>query len=467
MRVRLSLLLLVLFIFCLAGQGFAQETTYIKSTNTYKRLKAAIDKIGVVDTHEHFPSESRYSKKGPPDFFNIFMSSYVRSSLNTIGNTFEWDRRFLDESLSVEQRWESFKPVYERMKNTGYIQCVRIGIEKVHGIKITDAASIKKINKSIKKLYKPGVYKKVLYEMGNIDCVLNYNKFARGYKQSQYPDFFRGVRGFTKMTVFNRQRDVYQMEKKYGIFVHSVDDLEKIYRKYVDESIASGVVGFKYTGAYIRTLDLSEPSREKAEELLKRLLQLTEAEFSWAGGQAFSLEDGKALSDYCTHLMLKIIEEKGMPVSVHTGLQTFGKNDVRKSDPQLLIPLFREYKNINFDLLHGGFPYVVEFVELGKSWPNVYLNQCWFDIISPEGARRQFSEMIECVPANKIFLFGGDSHFPEQVIGQLEIARDSCAVVLTEKVLDGKFTEAEAIEFAERVLRSNSIEFFKLKIPKR
>ena len=158
----------------------------------------------------------------------------------------------------------------------------------------------------------------------------------------------------------------------------------------------------------------------------------------------------------------QIIEEKGMPISFHTGLQAGGKTDIRWSNPQLLIPLFKEYKNVNFDLFHGGFPYMTEFAELGRSWPNVFLNLCWFHTISPEGARSLLSELLECVPVHKIFAFGADTNFPESTIGHLEMAKENCAIVLTEKVLNGYFTEKEAVEYAMRILRTNSIEFFNL-----
>ena len=72
--------------------------------------------------------------------------------------------------------------------------------------------------------------------------------------------------------------------------------------------------------------------------------------------------------------------------------------------------------------------------------------------------------MLECVPVNKILAYGGDSHLPENAIGDLEIARENCAMVLAEKVLSGYFTEAEAADFAERILRTNAIEVYKLKI---
>jgi len=468
MRIRI-LLIAVAFVLTVAGQLYAAEVGYVKSTQTYQRIKTAIDNIEIVDNHEHYRPEKEKLKNGPPDFFNLVTigGGYVGSDIANIGNMFTHDDKYLNESLSVEERWQSFEPVYNRLKNTGYMRAVRLGIKKVHGIELTDAESVKKINESMKKVYQPGVYERVLQGLGKIDCLITYDKFDKGYDKSEYPGFFRAVRSFDGLVVFTSQDDIEWMERGYGVQVHSLDDLEKIYRKFVDESIASGVVGFKWTGAYLRSLDFSEYSREKAEVLLKKLLRLTEAKFSWAGGKAFSIEDGKPLSNYCMHLMLKIIEEKGMPLSIHTGLQTWGKNDIRNSDPQLLIPLFKEYKEINFDIFHSGWPYVMEFVELGKSWPNVYLNQCWTHIITPEGARRQLSEMLECVPVNKIFVFGGDSHYVEYTIGHLEIAKENCAIVLAEKVLDGKFSEQEAIEYTRKILRTNSIEFFKLGLPEK
>jgi hypothetical protein len=466
MRSRSCLLLVVVFVFMFAPQSFGVDTAYVKTTQTYKNIKTAIDKIGIVDSHEHLRTEKDLIKK-QPDFFKLVENGYANVDTRVAGNDFPHDDKWKDENLSVEERWQSFLPTYERIKNTGYMQAILIGIKKVHGIELTDLESVKKINESLKKVYQPGLYEKVLHKIGNIDCVLDYDKWDKGFDKNMYPSFFRAVRSFDRLVVFTSRKDIEWMEKSYGIQVHNVDDLEKIYRKFVDDSIASGVVGFKWTGAYLRSLDFTEYSREKADALLKKLLQNSEANFSWAGGVAFSIEGGRPLSSYCMHTMLRIIEEKKMPLSIHTGLLTWGEADIRRSNPQLLIPLFKEYKNINFDIFHSGWPYVTEFEELGKSWHNVYLNQCWTHIISPEGARQQLSEMLECVPINKIFAFGGDSQTLEQAIGHLEIAKENCAIVLSEKVLDGKFSEAEAIEFAKRILRTNSIELFKLELPKK
>ncbi len=442
----------------------AEETSYIKSTEVYKRIKSEIEKIRIIDNHEHLPPENQRLKEEAPDFFDIVLRSYAGADISNIGNAFPYDKRYLDKSLNIEERWKSFLPIYERMRNTGYMRCVRIGIKKVHDIEISDASSIREINDSLKKLYKPGIYKKIIYDQGKIDCVLNYFAYKK-FNKDDYPDFFRVVRYLDNEIIFTKPEDIYDLEKRYNVLVHSLDDLEKVYRKFIDESIRDGVVGFKSAAAYLRTINYTTYTREKAESLLKKLLTFTKAR--WKQGEALTVSEGRELTNYCMHLMLKIIEEKGYPISFHTGLQTIGQNDIRWSNPQHLIPLFREYKNLNFDIFHGGFPYVTEFIELGKSWRNVFLNLCWNHIITPEGARTQLSELLECVPVNKIFAFGSDTKYPELVIGHLEMAKENCALVLAEKVLNGFFSYDEAVDFARRILRTNLIEFYKLKLPEK
>lgn len=173
-----SILAICSFIFCMDLSS--KEISHIKSTGTYKRLISEIDKIRVVDDHEHLPPE-KIRVEEVPDFFDIIMEDYTGADIRNIGNTFSHDEKFLDKSLSIEERWTSFLPVYKRIKNTGYMRCLRLGIKKVHGIGIQDADSIKKINASIKKLYKSGIYRKVLHDLGKLDYVLV-------YRHSDHPD---------------------------------------------------------------------------------------------------------------------------------------------------------------------------------------------------------------------------------------------------------------------------------------
>ncbi len=460
-RTLLQIVFLVLLIsqFTFAKGLFASDdTSPIKSTQCYKRIKAAIDKIRVVDNHEHLKPENLITTN-VPDVFDIVVNNYyVDSDIWAMRNFAKQKKDFLNRSLGIEKRWEAFEPVYENLKNTGYMRCVRIGIKKVYAIDLKDADSAIKINENIKKLYKPGIYKKVLYEQGGIDYVINYIHEKQNFDTNEFPDFFRLVPVIDDKIEFTNTQDVNLLEKEYAIQIQNIDDLEKVYNKVIKTYLDKGAVGFKSGAAYSRSIDFPDYSKKQAEQIFQKLIMAEKDKEK----VALSHQEQENLTNYCMNLMLNVIAGHDKPISFHTGFMTGSHKDVRGANPQYLIGLLKGHRNLNFDIFHGGWPYTQEFIEIGKSWSNAYLNLCWLHIVSPEGARRQLSEMLECVPINKIFAFGGDFPYPELTIGHLEIARENCAIVLAEKVLDGYFTEDEAIEYAKRILRTNSIEFFKL-----
>jgi hypothetical protein len=99
---------------------------------------------------------------------------------------------------------------------------------------------------------------------------------------------------------------------------------------------------------------------------------------------------------------------------------------------------------------------------LGKVWPNVKLNMCWTYLISQKFAMEALDEMLEMLPVNKIFGFGGDYYVVEKVFGHLVMARETIAKVLARKVSEGAFSFDRGLQIAERILYSNSKEFYNL-----
>ena len=41
------------------------------------------------------------------------------------------------------------------------------------------------------------------------------------------------------------------------------------------------------------------------------------------------------------------------------------------------------HSEVVFDLFHGGWPFMGEFLFLGKNYPNVNLDMCWANTIDP------------------------------------------------------------------------------------
>lgn len=99
---------------------------------------------------------------------------------------------------------------------------------------------------------------------------------------------------------------------------------------------------------------------------------------------------------------------------------------------------------------------------LGKAWPNVRLNMAWTYIISQHFAYDALSEMVEMLPDNKIFGFGGDYYVIEKVFGHLCMARETIAAVLADKVARHELTAERALRMAEKMLYDNPKEFYGL-----
>ncbi|HOD03143.1 MAG TPA: hypothetical protein PKN28_07435, partial [Clostridiales bacterium] len=72
-------------------------------------------------------------------------------------------------------------------------------------------------------------------------------------------------------------------------------------------------------------------------------------------------------------------------------------------------------------------------------------------------------EMIEMLPDNKIFGFGGDYYVVEKVFGHLIMARETISRVLAKKVREKILTQERALEIGRKMLYDNPKEFYGFK----
>ena len=98
-----------------------------------------------------------------------------------------------------------------------------------------------------------------------------------------------------------------------------------------------------------------------------------------------------------------------MPIQFHTGKLAWNFRNVEDTKPTHLTNLLQKYRNLRFDLFHGGLPYTSEFDILVNNFPNAYLDVNGLSWTSHVVTKRCLSEWIEIVPQNKI-LWGADSY---------------------------------------------------------
>lgn len=418
----------------------------------YESLKAEIYKIPVVDTHEHLISEEQRNSQ-PIDIF-YFFSHYASSDLVSGGMPQQTLEKIRNVSLPLEERWRDFAPFWERIRNTAYAKALIIAVRDLFQVDDISEDTYLSITEKLRASQKKGWYRYVLREKGNISISLQYVGTMDVDRE-----LFRPVAYYDHFVTARSKFDINSIERNYDVSIHSLDDLLRAMDKAFERDVEAGAVGIKSGLAYSRILRYDKVDKAEAERLFNRI-------FSHLG-EGLSWEEAKPLQDFLMHQVIRRAISYALPITIHTGLQEGNGNIITNSNPTHLVNLFLEYKEAKFDIFHGGYPYCSELATLAKNFQNVYIDMCWFHIISPTAARRALHEWLETVPRNKIMGFGGDYLFVEGAYAHCRMARDNIARVLAEKVEEGYFCEEEAQIIAKHLLHDNPRELFRLEIPER
>lgn len=442
-------------------------------TKLFKRISKEVQKIPLVDTHEHFLLEEERLNT-TLDLFYLF-PHYTSSDLISSGMSPETLDEIRISDFSLEEKWQKFKLYWERIKNTAYSKALLIAVRDLFEIEDINENTYRELSEKISASNKKGWYRYVLRERANIDVsVVDF--LGREILKSEAPriggrvenvrfqadkkvplmdkDLFVPVARFDEFISIRNLDEIRRIEEEYDIAVHSLDDLFKALDYAFEKRIREGIVGIKTGLAYVRILKYEKTPKYEAETLFNRIFQHL--------GEGLSWKEAKPLEDFIMHQVIRRAIGHNLPIQIHTGLQEGNGNMITNSNPTHLINLFVEYDKAIFDIFHAGYPYTGELTAIAKNFSNVYVDMCWLHIISPSVARRLLEEWIEIIPLNKIFAFGGDYKIVEGAYAHSRIARDNVARVLAKMVKEEYFDEEEALELAHKILRDNSYEVFKL-----
>jgi hypothetical protein len=328
---------------------------------------------------------------------------------------------------------------------------LRIAARDLFGVPDITRETYRHLSEAIAASNRPGWYHHVLKDKARIAISIQDDGRASVDKT-----FFAPVVRLEHFAAARTRDELTTLEADSGVTIHTLDTLLRAMHVMLDAYLADGAVGVKVSLAYRRIIRFEKTPKADAERLFNRIAAHL--------GEGLSWEDARPLQDYIVHEIIRAAIERDLPIQIHTGLQEGNENILTNSNPMHLVNLFIEYREAKFDLFHGAYPYMGEALALAKNFPNVYLDLCWLHIISPTAGARMLHEAIDTVPANKIFAFGGDFIIPEGAYGHSVLARRVVRRVLTEKVQDGYLTEDEALRLAQRMLRENPAELYRLKV---
>jgi len=439
-----------------------------------EKVKAAVEEIIIVDTHEHIMTEEDRNQYAV-DFSYLF-AHYNISDLRSAGMSprrleavrlpmhnyqvayFKRSGRYKyvpepeREDMSLDERWQAMEPFWEAIRNTAYAKQTLIAIKEAFGIDDLNRDTYLKLSQAISDSRQPGWYRHILKEKAKIEVSM-----IDIQETDVDRELFAPVMRLDDFITTQSRLELKRLEEQTGVAIHSLDDLVKAMRVEMEKYIAGGTVGIKNALAYRRILQYDKVTRSEAETTFNRIASHLGEGLSWL--------EAKPLQDYMMHQVIRGAIEAGLPIQIHTGLQEGNENIITNADPTHLVNLFIEYPEAKFDLFHGGYPYIHEWATLAKYFANVYADLAWLHIISPEIARLLLHEVIETVPGNKIMAYGGDAVTVEMAYAHSIMARQVVTRVLSEKVAEGYLKEDEAIALARRMLRDNPAALFKLQVP--
>ena len=235
--------------------------------------------------------------------------------------------------------------------------------------------------------------------------------------------------------------------------------LEKVVLPTLQSQKKNGAVAIKFEVAYLRSLDFEPATDADAAKIYER----------YASGGVPSDAEYRMVQDYLFHSIAEKAGELGLAVHIHTGQGCGEYFDDRGSDPMLLDSFLNDVtlRKTNFVLLHGGSPFERHNTALIVK-PNVWVDTSVLELLySPAELGRILRPWLEMMPEHVIFgtdagPFGPGFGWEETTWAASRNTRRALGIVLTQMMRDGVITQARAKQIADRVLRKNAAELYKL-----
>ena len=414
-----------------------------------QRIRLYLDTMTVVDTHEHLLNPDLIRSSGMLDFMLLF-HHYAADDIKSGGMSKQAFNKLLTDSLTATEKWVLLKPHWENSFNTAYNKVVALTSERLFGINKIDETTVEEISAKIKEAYKSDWQTTVLRDKCKFEYLINSNSSDHSFGDQTLLRYTKIFKYFS----IDSKAEIDKISIKENIKITNLDDLVKCISYEFDKALDEGFATIKMGEAYNRILFFQDVTEVEAQEVFSLIMANPEKKYSF--------EKVKPLSDYMMHRLLDLAKKHNKPMQIHTGLLSGDGNYIENSNPTYLSNLFLTYRDVNFILFHGAYPFGGDLASLAINFRNVYIDLCWLYIISPSYSERYLHEWLETVPVNKIMGFGGDYHNVENVYGHLLFAKEILGNVLIEKVRNRYFSEKEAIKIAGMILHDNAINLFKL-----
>jgi predicted TIM-barrel fold metal-dependent hydrolase len=419
----------------------------IKQTPTFRRLKAELDAVAAIDTHDHpMPFETLRGRVETENGTGMTLHSLWQSSYYTWFNPLTpWPA-----SGRFDDWWPEAKRDFDNARATSFYRYQLPAFSDLYGVdfdSITDEQARTLNDRIFENYQSTNWFYHVIAERANIELMFIDPYWARFSFTNAYPFAVLVLNvttliGGTEPAAFPPNEPLSRIAAAEGLKLDTLDDYLKVIDRLMAMAKASGAVCLKTTSAYQRTLDFANVPRERAESAYRKTRG------------SLSPRQIKDYEDYVFWHIVELSAKHDLPFQIHTGHAR-----IQGSNPILLVDCIAANPKTKFILFHGGYPWVGETGAIATRHPNVWIDSVWLPTISYTMARRAYQEWLEVVPSNRI-MWGADANHAEGVYAATEITRRCLAEALAEKVERGELREEHARFIGRQVLRENALELF-------
>lgn len=420
----------------------------VKQTPIYARLKAGIDAVPAIDTHDHLqpfdqlPGYDETDRGRGMTLHSVIAGSYYRW-INPLSS---WPA-----GASFDEWWAKARDDFQDARATSFYRSLLPAFRDLYGVDfdtITDAQA-RELNDRIFANYKDDkwlidvVTKRANIELMFIDPYWGRLQFDRAYQFSvPVLNVTLMISGHHPSVFTNPLDSPYVFAEKQGRKIESLDDYLAVVENIFEQAEAADAMCLKSTQAYQRTLAYERVPQERAAAVFgKPADKLTPDEI-------------KAFEDFMFWHIVKLSAKYELPFQIHTG-----QARIQGSNPMLLVDLIEANPQTKFILFHGGFPWVGETAVIGMKFRNVWIDSCWLPTLSYTMAKRAYQEWLESMPSDRI-MWGADMVNAEGIYAATEFTRECLAEALAEKVIRGELKEQHAATIGRQVMRDNALKLF-------
>ena len=414
-------------------------------------LAEVIARTPLCDTHEHLRTEAEYVNGGP-DIVQSLFDNYVMTDLTVAGAAPAALAALRDAANpDVRGRVAGIWPAWQAVRHTGYGEAVRLIAREVYGLEELTPQAVEAAQPRHAALRRPGERLRLLRDVARLDHVQTDDFVWPCRPDASGPDFF-----FYDLSWWSFScgiPDLAALAQETGIEVTDLDTLRAGMRG-LFEKYAGAAIAIKTQHAYERTLEWHPRTDAEAAAALETYRR---------DGSQMSEADKLCLGDWCLARGVELGIEYDLPFKIHTGIYAgAGRFPIKRIPAGHLWELLATYPAARFVLMHTAYPYSDELVALAKDSPNVYVDLCWAWSVDPYSTRDFVRRCLHAVPANKLFVFGGDTFWPTAAVAYAHQARRWLARTLQAEVDEGLMTEGEALALVPRLMQLNQYDCFRV-----